>query len=546
MVKLTSFDDDVQVVHIGHLFRNLDHKEWRIFVWFSPAQAQKWTKFSHLPLLSRSKVLNRTTKSANKADRVIKFGVSDLQRAKLIDFPNLSPFASVRNKDGAQNSFIYEAETSYSKIRYHIPQLELARSLFLINSYFCRSCLSSTALHQEFDIQYEVERDHLEIRILPSSSFPKGALEQSAVVQLLVWLFSDQDVMASYESIFRHYQHNREIKNNVESWCFSFDPPPMQGWKLHVKGCSSNEEKDYLVEEIVGLELDVRLPKTTRISDVSFQEKEVGEGSTQHIAVPKEPVVDDEDLQLDDEETASVETGTRVIEADPTWMSFSRTSQIEKSRRARKSSQTLLEKEGTDTAESSNLLSTDEPHLGGVLAAADVGGKQDATNYNHVFANRFAAFNELLSILKTKFRCRVIFEETLVLPKVGRSRLHLCKDGSPRVIKAVGLRRNGSEFVLLEVDASDGVKMLSTKVLTGVDREAWQSDVERIRRGVVRASLNWPNGLFEQLYGIVGHRGVNHPKGLGELQMSREDMEGWGERMMSSFPSDVCYRQDRK
>ncbi len=444
----------------------------------------------------------------------------------MIDFPNLSSFASVRNKDGAQSSFIYEAETPYSKTRYHIPQLELARSLFLINSYFCRSCLSSTALQQEFDVQYEVERDHLEIRILPSSSFPKGALEQSAVVQLLVWLFSDQDVMDSYESIFRHYQQNREIKNGVENWCFSFDPPPMQGWKLHVKGRSSNEGKDYLVEEIVGLELDVRLPRTTRISHASFQEKDAGEGSTQHIAVPTDPVVDDEDLQLDDEETANVETGIRVIEANPTWISFSRPSQIEKSRRTRKSSQTLLEKATTDG--NSHLVSTDEPYLGGVLAAVDVGGKQDETNYNRIFANRFAAFNELISILKNKFRCRVTFEETLVLPKVGRSRLYLCKDGSPRVIKAVGLRRNGSEFVLLEVDASDGVKMLSTKVLTGVDGETWRSDFDRIRRGVVKSSLNWPNGLLDQLYGKDGHRGVNHPR---KLLSNREDfIYRWGQR----------------
>lgn len=260
MVRLATFNDNVQVVHIGHLFRNSGHKEWRIFVWFNPMQERKWTRFTHLPLLSRAKVVNSTTKQINKADRVIEFEASDLQRAKIIDFPNLSSFASVRNKDGAQSSFIYEAETPYSKTRYHIPQLELARSLFLINSYFCRSCLSSTALQQEFDVQYEVERDHLEIRILPSSSFPKGALEQSAVVQLLVWLFSDQDVMDSYESIFRHYQQNREIKNGVESWCFSFDPPPMQGWKLHVKGRSSNEDKDYLVEEIVGLEINAMLP----------------------------------------------------------------------------------------------------------------------------------------------------------------------------------------------------------------------------------------------------------------------------------------------
>lgn len=80
--------------------------------------------------------------------------------------------------------------------------------------------------------------------------------------------------MDSYESIFRHYQQNREIKNGVESWCFSFDPPPMQGWKLHVKGRSSNEDKDYLVEEIVGLEINAMLPSTTAISHASFQEKE--------------------------------------------------------------------------------------------------------------------------------------------------------------------------------------------------------------------------------------------------------------------------------
>ncbi|HFT7758503.1 TPA: Tn7-like element transposition protein TnsE, partial [Enterobacter hormaechei] len=43
---------------------------------------------------------------------------------------------------------------------------------------------------------------------------------------------------------------------------------------------------------------------------------------------------------------------------------------------------------------------------------------------------------------------------------------------------------------------------------------------------------NWPNSLFDQLYGQDGHRGVNHPKGLGELQVSREDMEGWAERVV--------------
>ena len=533
MVKLVSFDDDVQVVHIGHLFRNSNHKEWRIFVWFNPVQKQKWTRFSHLPLLSRGKALNRVTKKSDRADRVVEFDISDLQRDKLIEFPNLSPFASVLDKDGSQNSFIYEAETLHSKILYHIPQLELARSLFLVNSYFCRNCLSSTALQQEFDVQYDVERDHLDIQILPISSFPKGALEKTTVEQFLAWLFSNQDVMDSYESIFRHYQQNRQIIKNGEQWCFSFDPPPMQGWKLHVKGRTSNDGKHYLVEEIVGLEIDAKLPRTTRISHASFQEKEAGDGSAQCLAVSTEPVVDDEDLQLNDEETANIDTTTRVIETDPTWMSFSKPSQIEKSRKAQKSGQTISKKEEMGPVGNSNLVSTDEPILGGVLAAVDVGGKQDATNYNQIFANRFEVFNELILVLKTKFGCRVVFEEILVLPKVGRSRLHMCKNDSPRVVKAVGLRCNGSEIVLLELDVSDGVKMLSTKILSGIDKETWQSDFERIRRRIVKNSLNWPNDLFDQLYGVNGHREVNHPKGMGKLHVSRENMEGWGERVIS-------------
>lgn len=85
---------------------------------------------------------------------------------------------------------------------------------------------------------------------------------------------------------------------------------------------------------------------------------------------------------------------------------------------------------------------------------------------------------------------------------------------------------------MLEVDASDEVKTLSTKVLTGVDSETWRDHFERIRRGVVKSSLNWPNSLLDQLYGSDGYREVNHPKGLGELQVTKEGMKGWAERVI--------------
>ena len=535
MAKLKSFNENLTVVHIGNLFRNNGNKDWKIYVWFTPTQNQKWSRFSHLPLLSRGKQVNSTRKQNSKPDRIIHFDqVLNLEKGLLSAFPNLSHYSSIQTKDGEQNSFIYCTENNDRKIRYHIPQLELARALFLINSYFCRSCLSSSALQQDFDVRYDVERDHLEIRVLCSSPFPKDSLEQTATEQLLAWLFSSQNARRSYESIFQHYLKNSYMKTlHEENWCFSFDPPPMAGWKLHVQGRSSLSQEgiNYLVEEIVGLEIDAKLPRSTKIIHTAFQELEDGEGPKQYPIIPTEEKTNDEDVELDDDLTADDSNTIRILEADRSWLRFSRPSYIIKQRSSKKRHQTPIEKSNINNSNGA-LMSTDEPHIGGALPAADLGGKQDETDYNQLFANRFAAVNYLIQVLQIKFQCQILSEETLALPKVGRSRLHLCKDGTPRVIKAIRFRQNDHDFVLIEVDASDAVKMLSTKVLSNVNSEDWRYEFELIRRGVVANSLSWPNSVFNDLYGVEGHRGVNHPKGIGEIGISKEVLAGWAERMV--------------
>uniref|UniRef100_UPI003F58A145 Tn7-like element transposition protein TnsE n=1 Tax=Vibrio cholerae TaxID=666 RepID=UPI003F58A145 len=75
----------------------------------------------------------------------------------------------------------------------------------------------------------------------------------------------------------------------------------------------------------------------------------------------------------------------------------------------------------------------------------------------------------MLQVLKFKHKCRILHEETLPLPKVGRSKQHLLENGTQRAIKAVRLRYMQTDVVLLEVDTSDGIKMLSTKVIFGSD-----------------------------------------------------------------------------
>ncbi|MBP7662780.1 MAG: hypothetical protein KA770_02815 [Shewanella sp.] len=74
------------------------------------------------------------------------------------------------------------------------------------------------------------------------------------------------------------------------------------------------------------------------------------------------------------------------------------------------------------------------------------------------------------------------------LPKVGRSKQHQLQNGSPWAVKAVRIRYKASEAILLEVDTSDGIKMLSTKVIFGL------------------------NEVLDGLFGERNHIGINHPK----------------------------------
>lgn len=58
------------------------------------------------------------------------------------------------------------------------------------------------------------------------------------------------------------------------------------------------------------------------------------------------------------------------------------------------------------------------------------------------------------------------------------------------LLKAVRIRYKATEAVLLEVDTSDGIKMLSTKVLFGSELQDWIDQFLQIRKGVVAKSIN--------------------------------------------------------
>ncbi|WP_199227881.1 Tn7-like element transposition protein TnsE [Pantoea sp. PNA 03-3] len=110
---------------------------------------------------------------------------------------------------------------------------------------------------------------------------------------------------------------------------------------------------------------------------------------------------------------------------------------------------------------------------------------------------------------------------------------------SPRAIKAVRTRYKATEAVLLEVDTSDGIKMLSTKVLFGSELQDWIDQFLQIRKGVVAKSISWPNELLDCLFGELNHIGINHPKHQGAEagNIPLESIESWALRFVQCIVS---------
>lgn len=528
MTSIKGFGKDATIVHIGDFFRYNNVPEWSIAVWCWPTQDKKHARLSNLPLLSRGKLPNSQKKQSRRIDRVITFEPGyKLIEAKLADFPEISSFKSIRDKDGIQNAFCCWGNKDDWIV---IPQLELARAIFLVNSYLCRACLSSATLPLEFDVQPVPEQNHVNIHVLQTSTFPKSAFDQSGTKQLLAWLLTDPQALASYQSIFQRYQETREFRDRLESWRFSFTPPTMTNWKLHVRGRYNTGKNHYLVEEIVGIDFDVNLPESVAFIHPDFVNNKQTDSKARSGSGGTAWQQTDEEFEIDDEQSASDENETLMLEGDLTWCRFTKPSRVYKQEVVKERPNLIFDE--LAEKEAGRDVSTGESHQGGSLPAADVGGKEDVTDRERQFASRFKSFDRMLQVLKFKHKCRILHEETLPLPKVGRSKQHLLENGTQRAIKAVRLRYMQTDVVLLEVDTSDGIKMLSTKVIFGSDARDWIEHFTLIRKGVVAKSISWPNELLDGLFGENCHIGINHPKHQGAEagNIPVESIESWAQR----------------
>ena len=129
-----------------------------------------------------------------------------------------------------------------------------------------------------------------------------------------------------------------------------------------------------------------------------------------------------------------------------------------------------------------DAVSTAEPEDGGELQVADFATSgENETDYTKFCEDRFSGFFRMLEILEKKHGCEVLNMNTNELPGTGRSKKHLLKTGDPRLICCVTVICKKTLFKILEIDTSDGIKMISTRVIRVVNDKHWNDNYRSLK-----------------------------------------------------------------
>ena len=181
-----------------------------------------------------------------------------------------------------------------------------------------------------------------------------------------------------------------------------------------------------------------------------------------------------------------------------------------------------------------DAVSTAEPEDGGELQVADFATSgENETDYTKFCEDWFSGFFRMLEILEKKHGCEVLNKNTNELPSTGRSKKHLLETGAPRMICCVTVICKGTLFKILEIDTSDGIKMISTRVVMVADDEHWNDNYRSLKQRIIASYLTWPISYLDEVFGEDRHVGIMHPsnKASGKGNIPLESIPSWARRV---------------
>ncbi|AMK13046.1 Tn7-like element transposition protein TnsE [Pseudodesulfovibrio indicus] len=516
-------DDDEKILGIGPYFRPVNGKLWKVRLILSSGQSGKSISVFNATLIVRGRVINPVNKRGDLWEQH-GFQITDTADWEIGTIGACPVRRHEDWEDPNQLCFIF---STVDGITFYLPQFELARALFFHGIYLSKTAIESECLRSEFSVVIDHE-DNVLIRVSDSSEFQLAHLNDPVTRNYLSWLLLNADMLKSYESITRYQRTNGFDNQRHRVWNFQFDPPPLRGVKVGIRGQYSREHNACIVYEIFRLhDLPNEPHKSLGMWHPKFKRSMPGAG---HVSLPAGGK--SETLTVHDDLESNPNIKPVHLDAEKVSITFKHPFHVTKVATEKQKQGTSEAKKESETGLKS--VSTNDGYAGRGLPGGDWNTLEDETDYGKFFESKFNCFRELVDVLIEHHGCKLLHTEITELRKVGKSQKHLLStDGTPRAIADVAMRVGPKTIHLLEVDTSDAEQSLSTQVLVVRDEAAWGKDIESVKVELVRSSLRWPTKLLKDLCGEGRHKGVHHPQAPSgnKSVLPPHSITGWADRI---------------
>ncbi|WP_348671310.1 Tn7-like element transposition protein TnsE [uncultured Idiomarina sp.] len=520
MDRLGGFEDNTWINGIGSVFKRADGSKWGINLSIYPRKTRGSDSvlLSQAPILIRKNVIN-PTRPFRRQGSEIEFTVDNLQKWATTDLESCPAKERDLLKERKSRFFV---KTLPDGMTVYLPQFELARALFFHNAYFSRACMEHGILQNEFSVEHDVNNsEHAVITVLPNSTCPDNVFSDPGYRRYLAWLLLDDDARLSYESISKMQLESGFNRGSYRIWHFEFEPPPLQGVNLKVRGNLDTETNTLLVYEITELiDIPTDVPSDVEFFSPKFYVPELSGGRGGRGGDYRPP-----NHEVDEDQDSSGENDPVQIDGVKTKVEFAKAVNTHKTATKRKK---VGSSDSSEGGEASSLVSTEEQSPMGDLPSAEWDGLDETTGDMHLYASKFESFSKMLDLLVTNHQCKVEVLAFRKLPSVGRCKMHLMRDDStPRCWILVRATVSGNQFYLMEVDTSDAAKSLSTKVVMASSEQAVVERLSEIEIKLLKKSLSWPKDYFDSKFGKESHFFIVHQASDKAGVIRQASIERW-------------------
>lgn len=523
---------DAKLLAMGNHFRRSgDRQQWRVAAYFRDHQGKELTLNLAVEALC---VMGLGRQFVQLEDEPYRSGgfkqefslppVASWQERRLGDCPRLSRRLAVRGEVAEQKCFVFDT----GGITVWLPKFELARKLFFHAGFLVRAAYQPSGLDIIFNVKQDDE-EVIHIRTPAKTGAPVSTLKNKAYRDLLAWLLLNEDVRRSFDSIWMLNNRDKRNCNGYQRWQFDFEPPiTLDGVKVNARGPYDSDDREMLIWEISGLQ---GLDAGTNEQDIYFHHPSLklpvrgtGEGRGGSGAQGAD------DIEVDTEQEPDEAKDRQSIELPVEDIVFSNSATTKLAYNGKKAG--ILGQEYQGELEDHNnpkVLGTGDDVIGGSIAPGEY---QQLEAEERQFSNRFVMLKQIIRKIAGESDGKLSLLELKVqpLPQLPRCSYHKMEGGQQRYYLMAKFRlKHGGERYILEIDASDNKKKLSTKVFSfkgGIDEKG---GIDKIVGGVVRRSLTWPKNMERYCESVCS---VHHPK-ESDGDEAEQRISSWRARIKS-------------